>query len=35
MWLHEKYTRESFAVEAKLIGGGLILFFFLVWSGSF
>lgn len=21
MWLHEKYARESFAVDAKLIGG--------------
>lgn len=28
MWLHEKYARESFAVDAKLIGG-----FFYFWCG--
>lgn len=25
MWLHEKYTHESFAVDAELIGGGVFL----------
>lgn len=29
MWLHEKYTRESFAVDAKLIGA--FFFFGVEW----